>query len=1123
MHPTLRSHARSAGSPSPTTDQSLQCSGTVTKDIQKLTKTIIATTVVFETTILYGNASTPLPEFIPPHPACSTTYLPFGLHRPGGSPETTSTLLVTKKSPVVIRAPQSVGPIYNIPTSSAQAAVEQAPESPNQAGAESANGQPQVDPAGEVRGKDSDRDRSPGSAPLRQVHPEERPAALPDSRQSSLPQVGSGSSGVYSSSNGVHQPGEGQGSGNGGLVNGGEQGSGGGIRAPSGGNAIASGDSVPGSNVHKPDGGQTSGGGGATINGAQGSGSDSQAPNEEAIPNGAGPATSGGQASGSSNQIPSGGQASGDGSQTSNQEQTYGSSNQIASGGQAFGDGSHTSNQEQTSGSGGQVPNGNQKPKSEGQRPNGGQTVDSGDQGGEPTAGSRGTQSDLGRTSPGQASPKGAAPDSQNAGSSTSESSGSGRISNGGSSVAAGSNAINPDGTSQEGSGDAGLHTGQYVPESLMIDSIPVWIGSSAIVVGSQTFSIGSPATTIVANGQSITIEPSQIIASGTSVPIKAAVTTPPATSTMIGGVPVVLQPNDIMIGSQTFSHGSSAAFAIYNGQTYSWDAKQFVGPGGTMVTFPSATPVAPRITAGGQVFSVYSSTLKASGTDIAIPNSPKASPFVYQGQTFTVNPSQLMAPDRSITIPPISQPTPFVYNGQTFSVDESRFIAPSATMPLSSSSGTVRYGTQVLTIDQTRIICPSTTITLSNVPQAAIAATLSAITAGGLTFSLGPQAAVIGASTYSFLPGQAPATVTDLDQTVTIGSSGVQLGGILVPLPTNPPSPATYSAVTRGDLTFSVAPSAVVLGSQTDYIQPGMAPIHTVVGGQTITIGNQGVALAGTTIPLPTAAPSYATVTAGDLTFSVAPSEAVFKGSTFAIGPNTLATMFLEGQTVSIGPSGIHFPGTTVDLPTVTSQEIPVAVTADGLTFSVGPTDAVIGGTSYAIGSGAIAKTIVVGSKTLSLGASGVILPSTTVPPEQTPSAITADGLTFSADATEAIISGTAYAIGSEAIAKTIVIGSETIGLGTKGIVLPSTTIAPWGNATQTGLSSTYGTAPATGNSPAGAGSAAPPPTGLPATEPKGTETNVHQGAGVRLRPPDLLVLEAILGALCLILLGLT
>lgn len=1149
-----------------TSNQTAQCSGTLMVNQLQVTITYTMTKDIFELMTLASNATVPAPVTIPPLPACAkmnNDFIP-------GQETTQEILTATRKIPVAVRPPQSVGPTYNIPTSTGQAA-------PAQSAADFDHAE---NPAASSTQGSKEEGTSAGSAPLQQAF------ALADSVTLSNP-----SASIISLTD-------------------------------SGSNTASPDTNVVGSNTNV--------GGSGSNSAGSGSGSASVANSES---------NDGGSAS---NVASSGSNTAGTGS---NGGQSAGNSVQPAIGKEAPGKDGVTTSEGQTVETDGQTTSVDQIPKGEDQTSDGGQSA----------PGS--SQQAPGQTVSGQSSSEEANTGSQSVNSGTGGSTGSGDQSNAGESAVVGEDSNTVAQTMAANDGGAGPDVDQYAPKAVTVGNVPISIDNAAVIVGSQTINAGSSPTTVIANGQTITVGQSQIIAPGTTIPIEAPAASQAASSVTIGSVPVVLQPSNVVIGSQTFSHGSSAAFAVYGGQTYSWDAKQLVGPGGTMATFPSATAAAPRITAGGQVFSIFSSTLQASGTDIVIPNSPSASPFIYQNQTFAVNPSQLVAPDMSITVPPATaQPTPFVYNGQTFSVDNSQFIAPSATIPLSSGSGTVRYGTTVLTVEQTQVICPSTTIALSSVPQTDSLATPSAVTTGGLTFSLGPAAAVIASSTYSFLPGQAPTTVTDQGQTITLASSGVQFGNVNVPVPSYPSSysvvtqgdltfsvapsavvfngqttkvtpgmaplstkingqeisigpqgvaianttvplpmvsnpsgyavvtqggltisvapsavvlngqtngitsgmtpittavdgqtisigpqgvglasttiplpvatnSAGYAVVTQGDLTFSVAPSAVVLDGQTNSIQSGMTPITTNVDGQIVSIGQEGVGIVGTTIPLPTPPPAYAVVSRGDLTFSIAPTEAVIQGSTFAIGPNMTATVVLDGQTISVGPSEVDFPGTTVDIPSATSNQAPAAVTADGLTFSVGPTDAVIGGTTYAIGSGAIAKTVVIGSETIGLGTNGVVLASTTVPPEQTPTAITADGLTFSADATEAIINGTAYAIGSEAIAKTIVYGSETIGLGTKGIVLPSTTIAPWGNATQTSLSSMYAASAAAASSSMSSVSAAAESadsfsTGLPGTH-GDAKNDIHRGTGNLLRPPDILILGATLGGLILGLLA--
>ena len=949
------SRAGNSGAPYP-----MNCSGLATSTAHVLYETLTFTITVNETMTLGPNATTPLPVFHTPPPACQTSTaicegkncpsssalgcvfpkLPHGVVWSTDQPTLTSTLLVTKKSPAIVQQLSSVGNLFGASTTSTQAIVAQ----------QNSDGQ-------QIAGQ------NPGSSN----------SDMSTQSDDSVPSD-SNSDGKSDTSTSKQNPANDE--------------------SPS-----------ASSNSQKSDSqnGDTGSGGGKST-GSDQSASNGEQSNRPASNSGA---TSGNKAN--SNH----GDASGKGD-TSN-------SGSMSAGGGASSNGqvmknSGTANPESGSGDGDISSSGN---------PDAGGATSSEGGGALNTGGALNNEGSVANT--GGVSSNGAASntgiDSSNEGSSK---------------LKAGSKS------------SANSQGAMYVPSIVMAGNIPISIASNAVVVGSHTVQVGSPPTSVVANGQTIAILPSQIVAQGKTIPIQVT-TSPPARSATIGDVPVVLRHQDVEIGSQTFEHGSSPPFIEYHGQTYSWDASHLVAAG-TTVVFPSVDSSVPRVTAGGQVFSVFASHLKASGRSILLPITAKPSPFVLKGQTFSVNPSQIIAPNTSITLPSANKATPFVYIDHSLSVDASQFMARSTTIPLISGSGIVTYNAQVLTIKPSEIIGPGTTIALSAPDDSGV--TPTAVTTEGLTFSVGPSAAVVGDSTYSFVPGKSPATIVTNGEAVLVGSNGIQFGRVHVPVPTSTPS---FSAITQGDLTFSVAPSEVVVGGHTEPIHSAMTPITTVVDGHIISIGPKGVGLASTTIPLPTPKPSYSMATEGDLTFSVAHSEVVVKGETYELASNKApTTTTIDGQKITIGFRGIQLEGTTVNLPAIRT---PISVTAGGLTFSVGATDAVISGTTYSIGSGARLQTVIVGSQTIQVGSGGVMLPSTTIAPEQTPVAVTAEGLTFSMDSTEAVFNGTTYAIGKGAVAKTIVEGSVTMILGSYGVALPLTTIKPGLSAAQPSFSSVLGT----------------------------------------------------------------
>ncbi len=520
-----------------------------------------------------------------------------------------------------------------------------------------------------------------------------------------------------------------------------------------------------------------------------------------------------------------------------------------------------------------------------------------------------------------------------------------------------------------------------------------------------------------------------------------------PAEVITIDNVPIILQPNNVVIGTRTFTPGASPTDIVYNGQTFGLDASRLSSPQ-TTVAIPRAANAAPAlVTAGGQVFSVGPAGLQAPGLTVPIPRGPGSSSFEYKGQTFRINPSQIMAADRLVDLPDESRPTPppaFVYNGETFSIDGSRVIAPSTTLAFAGGASTVVYRGQTLTIGPSQIVGPSTTIPVANANRGPITAPPSAITAAGLAFSLGPGAAVIGSNTYSFLPGQTPTTIVYQGTTISIGPNGVAFAGTTIPIPTPPPSLHT---VTAGGLTFSVGPSQAVIGGRTFIVGPNVAPTTTVVNGQTISIGPQGVGLAGTTVPLP--APGNAalsTVTAGGLTFVVGPSQAVVGGRTFIVGPQIApTTTVVKGQTISIGPQGVGLAATTVPLPAL-GNDVLSTVTAGGLTFAVGPSQAVIGGRTFTIGSGIAPVTTVVNGQTISIGPRGIGLATTTVALPSSLSGytvLTQGDLTFSLSPSHAVIGGKTYTVGPGVAPITTTINGQRVIIGPDGIGFAGTTAA--------------------------------------------------------------------------------
>ncbi|KAJ9613235.1 hypothetical protein H2200_003177 [Cladophialophora chaetospira] len=282
---------------------------------------------------------------------------------------------------------------------------------------------------------------------------------------------------------------------------------------------------------------------------------------------------------------------------------------------------------------------------------------------------------------------------------------------------------------------------------------------------------------------------------------------------------------------------------------------------------------------------------------------------------------------------------------------------------------------------------------------------------------------------------------------------------------PFAPPSPVTRFPAGAVPLTTTIgsvpivvlSSNSIAIGSQTFAI-PNLVPTTVQVSGVDYTLEPSQIVAPSATItlvqphrqevitPVPTAT---ITTTVGDLTLTIGPTAAIISGTTYRIGSGAPATTVnVHGTSVSIGAGGVGLPSTTVAPGGVTGSPF-VVYTTEGLTFTVGSTVAIIGGTTYRIGSNApdVTRTIGPDHVTVTFGPGGVGLASTTLAPGASPFVIvTAEGLTFSVDGTEAVISGTTYRIGSNAPQVTASVGSghSSVSFGPGGVGLRSTTILP-------------------------------------------------------------------------------
>jgi hypothetical protein len=249
-------------------------------------------------------------------------------------------------------------------------------------------------------------------------------------------------------------------------------------------------------------------------------------------------------------------------------------------------------------------------------------------------------------------------------------------------------------------------------------------------------------------------------------------------------------------------------------------------------------------------------------------------------------------------------------------------------------------------------------------------------------------------------------------DQTTTANVGSLINSGINgLALPTLAPTSANVKGVPVVVLPSS---SGVVIGGQVVSIPPSGSETTVVANGNTFTLGKSSIIGPGTTVALAVVtAPTP--VTADGLTFKVGTTQAIISGKTYAIGAGApTTTLTIGGQTIVVGPSGVAVPGKTIAPAKVTDAASLSVITAGGLTIAYDNTEAIVGSSTYRIGQGASQTVITVNGKTVSLGAGGVGLASSTIPPATVTGGL--QGVGAAASATQQLI-GSSMLFGLAAI----------------------------------------------------------------------------------------------------------
>ncbi|KAI3551742.1 hypothetical protein CABS03_09097 [Colletotrichum abscissum] len=341
-------------------------------------------------------------------------------------------------------------------------------------------------------------------------------------------------------------------------------------------------------------------------------------------------------------------------------------------------------------------------------------------------------------------------------------------------------------------------------------------------------------------------------------------------------------------------------------------------------------------------------------------PGSPRESAKEPPKATYmiTVAPTKIIINDQTFTQTDPSETTKVTVNGDEFTINPSEVIGGGTVV---DRPGNVGRSTMI----------PSSTVVGDLPIVIAPAGTQNVVVVGGTTF--GVQAT--------------PITAVVEGQTITIEPSAV-----IVPDPKAPiGGAAPVTTVVKGQ-TITLVPSAA--GAPGETVSSGRAaPLTTVIDGQKTTIQPSAVAVPKRTVSISSASPvqTEIVVAGGEMITAIGPSVVVIRSTTFTYGlVSTVITKVVDDDTISIGPSGVSVRNITVGGPGAKATDTTYEIVGGASVTQVGASVVVVDGTSFTVGPGKGTTTKVFGGETITIGPSGVVVSTITLPYPFGPTVIT-------------------------------------------------------------------------------------------------------------------------------------
>lgn len=222
-------------------------------------------------------------------------------------------------------------------------------------------------------------------------------------------------------------------------------------------------------------------------------------------------------------------------------------------------------------------------------------------------------------------------------------------------------------------------------------------------------------------------------------------------------------------------------------------------------------------------------------------------------------------------------------------------------------------------------------------------------------------------------------------------GASGLidsVIRSLIVPAAATAPAAPAAPQTTLNNVPVALRPSSVVIGSSVIPIPTGREEAVVSQGGAVFTVRSGEIVAPSATVafgPLNPqgiiSVPPTRVTAAPGIIVEVAGSTAIVDGTTFRLDEDFSTVVTVNGERISIGPSGIGLPSTTIAAARTTAAP-QVVETVGHVTFTLSGSSVIIAGTTYGIASDSPTITTQVNGDRVSIGPGGIGFDSTTVKP---------------------------------------------------------------------------------------------------------------------------------------------